>query len=136
MKILFASILATALASTVSAQDTKEFLGRWDMTVTPANGNPYAQWMELTDNGGKVEGRVQPRGGAWHPIVGAHMESGKLIVDVGEARPGSEISWELTSPSAGKLSGIEKRGDASGPMLAGVKAPLLDRPMPKMWTKP
>jgi Domain of Unknown Function (DUF1080) len=136
MKILFASILAIALASTVSAQDTKEFLGRWDMTVTPATGNPYPQWMELTDNDGKIEGRVQPRGGAWHPITGAHMESGKLIVDVGQAGPGSEISWELTPPSADKLTGIEKRGDADGPTLAGVKAPSLDRPMPKKWTKP
>jgi len=31
----------------------KEFLGRWDMTVTPATGQPYPQWMELTENGGQ-----------------------------------------------------------------------------------
>ncbi len=142
MKILFASILATALASTAVAQDAKMFLGRWDMTATPGTGKPYPQWIELTDNGGKIEGRVQPRGGAWRPITGAHIESGKLIVTVGEAPPASAnasstpITWELTSPSAGKLTGVEKRGDAAGPMLAGVKAPLLDRPVPKKWTKP
>jgi hypothetical protein len=135
-KILFASILATALASTAAAQDAKEFLGRWNITVTPSNGKPYPQWIELTEDGGKIEGRVQPKGGAWRPIVGAHMESGKLIVDVGQERPGSEISWELTSSSAGKLSGVEKRGDTDGPTLAGVKAPSLDRPMPKKWTQP
>lgn len=131
IKILFASILAIALVATASAQDVKEFLGRWDMTVTPATGDPYPQWMELTDNGGKIEGRVQPRGGAWRPIAGAHVESGKLIVDVGQ-----EISWELTAPSADKLTGVEKRGETTGPTLAGVKAPSLDRPMPKKWTKP
>jgi hypothetical protein len=136
MKILFASILTIALASTAFAQDTKAFLGRWDMTVKPATGNPYPQWMELTDDGGKIDGRVQPRGGAWHPIADAHVESGKLIVDVGQAGHGSAIIWELTSPSAGKLTGVEKRGDAEGPMLTGVKAPLLDRPMPKKWTSP
>ena len=136
IKILFAAILAVALASTVSAQDAKEFLGRWDMTVTPASGSPYPQWMELTDDGAKIEGRVQPRGGAWHPIVAARAESGKLVLDVGHAGPDSEIRWELTSPSAGKLTGVEKRGDATGPTLVGVKAPLLDRPMPKRWTKP
>ena len=76
MKILIVPILATALALTAAAQDVKEFLGRWDLTVTPATGEAYPQWMELTDNGGKIEGRVQPRGGAWHPIVGAHVESG------------------------------------------------------------
>ena len=50
------------------------------MTVTPTTGNPYPQWMELTENNGKIEGRVQPRGGAWRPIVGASVESGRLIV--------------------------------------------------------
>jgi hypothetical protein len=106
------------------------------MTVTPATGKPYPQWMELTDNGGKIEGKIQPRGGAWHPIAGAHVESGKLIVDVEPAGRGPAVNWELTSPSAGTLTGVEKHGDVSGPTLAGVKAPLLDRPTPKQWTKP
>ncbi|WP_246153451.1 3-keto-disaccharide hydrolase [Terriglobus albidus] len=129
--MLFAPFMAIALASTVAAQNTKAFLGRWDMTVTPATGKPYPQWIELTENGGKIEGRVQPRGGGWHPISDAHIESSKLIVAVGEA-----TNWELTSPSAGKLTGIEKHGNTDGPALAGVKAPSLDRPMPKKWTKP
>ncbi len=140
IRVLFLSLLATALAATVSAQDTKAFLGRWDMTATPATGKPYPQWMELTENGGKIAGRVQPRGGAWRPIIGAHMDAGKLIVDLGPAGgpngANTEIDWELTSPSAGKLTGVEKRGDADGPTLAGVKAPLLDRPMPVKWSKP
>jgi hypothetical protein len=136
MKFLVVTALAAALTSTVSAQDVKQFLGRWDMTVTPASGQPYPQWMELTDNGGKLEGRVQPRGGAWHPIEGAHIDSGKLIVDLGHAGAGSELTWELTSTSSDKISGVEKRGDVNGPQLAGVKAPSLDRPMPAKWTKP
>jgi len=44
--------------------------------------------------------------------------------------------YERCGPTAGKLTGVEKRGDAEGPMLTGVKAPLLDRPMPKKWTSP
>ena len=67
------------------AQDVKAFLGRWDMTATPASGTPYPQWMELTENNGKIEGRVQPRGGAWRPIAGATVASGKLVVAVSEA---------------------------------------------------
>ena len=135
-KIWFAPILATALVSTVAAQDVKTFLGRWDMTVTPATGKPYPQWMELTDKDGKIEGRFQPRGGAWRPIAGANVESGKLTVALGEGAPGTPVSWVLTSPGAGKLTGVEKRGDADGPALAGVKAPSLDRPAPKQWTNP
>ena len=136
IKLLFVSLLATALASTVSAQDAKEFLGRWDMTVTPATGKAWPQWMELTESGGTITGKLQPRGGAWKPIVGAKIDAGKLIVDVGPAGPAGELTWELTSPSAGKIAGVEKRGEATGPALAGVKAPSLDRPMPKKWTKP
>ena len=136
MKILLLPILATALASTVAAQDIEKFLGRWDMTVTPTAGKPYPQWMELSDNSGKIEGRVQPRGGAWRPIAGANMESGKLIVLVEQASSGPAISWELTSPSPGKLTGIERRSNTSGPTLTGMKAPSLDRPIPKKWTKP
>ena len=134
--MLVVTALSTALASAVSAQDAKQFLGRWDMTATPSTGQPYPQWMELTDNGGKVEGKVQPRGGAWRPIQGAHMNADKLVVVLGQAGAGSELTWELTSAGDGKLSGVEKRGDANGPTLAGVKAPTLDRPMPKKWTKP
>ena len=136
MKILLTALLATALAAPLAAQGTKAFLGRWDITVTPATGKPYPQWIELTDTGGRIEGRVQPRGGAWHPITSAHMESGKLIVTVGEASPGSLLTWELTSTSPGKLAGTEMRGGVAGPMLAGLKAPSLDRPAPDKWTKP
>ena len=114
-----------------SAQDAKVFLGRWDMTATPATGTPYPQWMELLEKNGKVEGRVQPRGGGWRPILGAKIESGKLVVALS-----ATMNWELTSAGPDQITGIEKRGAADGPKLAGVRAPKLDRPMPKSWTKP
>lgn len=136
MKTLSVCLLAGALASSLSAQDSKAFLGRWDITATPAGGKPYPQWMELTNTGGSIAGKVQPRGGAWKPIVGAQMKGGKLVVDVGPGQPGTEILWELTSPGTGQLSGVEKHGDADGPTLAAVIAPLLNRPMPKRWSKP
>jgi len=107
------------------------FLGRWDMTVTPATGNPYPQWMELVEKDGKIAGRVQPRGGGWRPILEARVDAGKLVVNVD-----AKSSWELTSPGPDKLTGIEKRGGADGPSLAGVRAPKLHRPMPKSWAKP
>jgi hypothetical protein len=107
------------------------FLGRWDMMVTPATGNPYPQWMELVEKNGKLAGRVQPRGGGWRPILEARVDGGKLVVNVD-----AKSSWELTSPGPDKLTGIEKRGGADGPGLAGVRAPKLDRPMPKSWAKP
>ena len=106
------------------------------MTVTPATGKPYAQWIELTDTGGKVGGKIQPRGGAWHEITDAHVEGSKLIVVVAQGPSGPATTWELSSAGSGKLTGVEKRGDTAGPALAGAKAPLLDRPMPKKWSRP
>ncbi len=128
--------LAASLAWTAAAQDAKAFVGRWDMLVTPASGSPYPQWMELIEKNGQIEGRVQPRGGGWRPILGAKVDSGKIVIAVSAAGRGPAVSWELTSPGPDKVAGIEKRGDSDGPLLAGVRAPKLDRPMPKRWSKP
>ena len=130
-------LIALGAVTLVAAQDTKTYLGRWDVTVTPTTGNPHPQWMELLEKEGKIEGRVQPRGGAWRPIVGATVDSGKLIVAVSAANArGPAIRWELTSSGKDKLTGLEKRGDADGPKLVAVRAPELNRPMPKAWTAP
>ena len=59
------------------------------------------------------------------------MESGKMVVALS-----ATMNWDLTSTGPDQISGIEKRGAADGPKLAGVRAPKLDRPMPKAWTKP
>ena len=130
-RVFVVTLLAASLALTAIAQDTKAFLGRWDMVATPATGSPYPQWMELVEKGGKIEGRVQPRGGGWNPVLGAKMEGGKLVIALA-----ATLKWELTSPAPGKVAGVEKRGAADGPTLAGVMAPKLDRPMPKRWNKP
>jgi len=136
MQKLFLLVALVALPSIGSAQSAKPFLGRWDLTVTPATGNPYPQWMELIEKDGKVEGRVQPRGGGWRPILGAKVDGEKMVVALSAANKGPAINWELTAAGADKLTGVEKRGDNDGPMLAAARAPKLDRKMPKNWTKP
>ena len=137
MRKLLWSLCAFAALSLAADKQMQPFLGRWDMTVTPSSGNPWPQWMELVEKDGKVEGRVQPRGGAWRPILGASVASGKLIVNVSAATERfPAINWELTAEGKDKISGVEKRGDAAGPSLTGVRAPKLDRKMPKAWTEP
>ncbi len=128
MKSLLA--LLVTLPCLVLAQDPKAFLGRWDFTATPATGKPYPQWMELVEKDGQIQGRVQPRGGGWRPILSAKADSGKMVIALTAA-----LRWELTSPGPDQITGTEKRGDADGPKLAGVRAPKLDRPMPKSWAK-
>jgi hypothetical protein len=138
-KLLFASLSVFALPLAASAQGAQPFLGRWDLTVTSSSGQTYPQWLELKDNGGNIEGRVQPRGGAWHPIGAAKVDSGKLIVTVegGSSASAQVTTWELTPSGSETLTGVEKRGDtADGVTLTGAHAPTLDRPMPAKWTKP
>lgn len=135
-KLLVVAAAAVVLSSAAFAQNAKPFLGRWDFTVTPSEGNPYPQWMELTENAGKIEGRVQPRGGGWRKIEGATVEGKKIVVQVSPAGRGPAINWELTATGKDKLDGMEKRGDKDGPKLAGVRAPKLDRKMPKAWSEP
>jgi hypothetical protein len=127
--------ISLAFLLSAAAQSSKPFLGRWDITVTPAQGNPYPQWMELTEKDGKIEGRVQPRGGAWQPIAGATVENGHLIVNITGAARGPATTWDLTA-SGTSLNGVQKRGDAEGPKIAAVRAPELNRPMPKAWKAP
>src|SRR5204863_9364235 len=104
-KFVFALILALPLA----AQDAKPFLGRWDITVTPATGNPYPQWIEIMEKDGKIEGRLQPRGGAWRPFSGATVQNNHLIVPVAPAGRGAATTWDLGVAGKG-LSGLEYRG--------------------------
>lgn len=135
-KFILLVVLVAALPFAVAAQDAKAFLGRWDMVATPASGSPYPQWMELTEKGGKIEGRVQPRGGGWRVIDGAKLEGGKMIIAVAPAGRAPAIRWELSASGKDKITGIEKREENDGPTLVGVRAPKLDRPMPKAWTEP
>ncbi|MCU1238209.1 MAG: hypothetical protein JWP63_6176 [Candidatus Solibacter sp.] len=91
--------------------------------------------MELVEKDGKVEGRIQPRGGAVRPIVATKMEGEHLVITVNDAtQRGPATTWDVTV-AGDKLSGVEKRGDAAGPAIAGVRAPALKRSMPKTWGK-
>src|SRR5437763_7854084 len=113
--------VALMLALPLAGQDAQAFLGRWDITVTPATGAPYPQWMELIEKDGKIEGRLQPRGGAWRPITGVTVQNAHLVIPLGPSgRGGAAATWDFTA-SGNSLTGIEKRGDAGGPKLAAVR---------------
>src|SRR5579883_12133 len=116
------------------AQAGNAFVGRWDLTLTSPRGS-WPQWMEIVEKDGKLDGRIQPRGGAVRPIVASKLEGGHLLVTVQAAGRGPEISWDLTA-SGDKLTGVQKQGDNAETKIAGVRAPKLDRPMPKAWTAP
>ncbi len=140
MKNLIIFLAAGALVAPVFAQNSsKPFLGRWDFTVT--NGTrTWPQWMEVTEKDGKLDGRIQPQGGAVRPIVAAKVEGGHLIITVNAAserkgRSIPETDWDLTA-DGDKLTGVQKQGENTNTKLEAVRAPELNRPMPKAWTAP
>jgi hypothetical protein len=117
------------------SQGIAPFAGRWDFTVTTDRGT-YPQWMEVVDNSGSPQIRIQPRGGAVRPAVAAKVEGSHLLITVANGdgnRP--EVKWDLTA-AGGKLSGIQKSGDTESAKLAAVRAPELKRATPVAWTKP
>jgi hypothetical protein len=128
------AILPFLLVSAAFAQKNP-FLGRWDLTFTPASGSAYPGWIEVIEQDGKLEGRQQPRGGAWRPFAALKLDNGHLLATVQGAGRGPEVVWEFTS-SGERLTGTEKRGDAAGAAIAGVRAPELKKPMPKAWAEP
>jgi hypothetical protein len=131
--ILFAAVFC---AATIPAWAQKNpFLGRWDLTITPQSGNPYPGWIELTEKDGKLEGRYQPRGGAWRNLAAAKVDNGHLVATIQAAGRGPEVTWDFTAAGE-KLTGVEKRGEAAGTSIVGVRAPELKKPMPKAWSEP
>ena len=134
MKILLQTLLAYTLMVPAFAQ---KFPGRWDLTLTPQTGSPYPQWMEVLEKDGKLEGRFQPRGGAWRPMPAVKVDNGHLLVTIQAANArGPEMTWDFAANGNDKLTGVEKRGDAAGPSIAAIRAPELKKPMPKAWSAP
>jgi hypothetical protein len=122
--------LAVLLAAALAAQKSDNpFLGRWDLNITPPTGAAFPDWIEVTQTGGTLAARIQPRSGGAFVADGVQMDGAKLIV----TRQGTR--WEL-SVEGGKLVGSIKRGETPQGAIAGVRAQLLDRPMPKAWTDP
>ena len=108
---VFALVATLSLAAAALAQPAAPFLGRWDLTVTPPGDAAYPQWMELVEKDGKLDGRIQPRGGAVRPIVAAKLDGSRLIVTTTAATDRSpEITWDLTV-SGSRLTGTQKQGD-------------------------
>ena len=128
--VLFAALCG---AGVLLAADP--FLGRWDLTLTNSKES-YPNWMEIVEKDGKLEGRIQPRGGSVRPIISTSREASKLLVTVSRATERApEVTWELMADGS-TLSGVQKRGTDTNTKIAGVRAPALDRKMPKAWTKP
>lgn len=117
-----------------SQDASKPFAGRWDFIVT-TDSRTYPQWMEVVEKDGGPQIRIQPRGGAVRPAVAAKVVGSHLLITVSAASATQpEVKWDLTA-SGGKLTGVQKSGDAVNAQLAAVRAPELKRAAPAAWAK-
>jgi hypothetical protein len=121
-------LLTASLAGVLPlfAAATGPFEGRWDLTITTPK-TTYPGWMQVM--GDKV--RVQPRSGSAFNVTGAKFDGAKLSVPLEKS---GKTTWEL-SVSGDQISGALKMGTTEGGKISGVRAPALNRAMPKSWTK-
>jgi hypothetical protein len=130
MRLRIASyLLSAALAGCVLAQaDGNPFIGRWDFDVKTPSG-VGANWLGVSEKGGKLEVWFQPTGGHVHPVENAKLSGSHLTLPVSPKE-----TWEL-DVSGDKITGVAKTGGDSVE-VSGVRAPDLKRAKVKKWSKP
>src|SRR5215470_3758581 len=100
-------------------------LGRWDLTVQGTDA-PYTSWLEVTDAGGKLQGRFVGRFGSARPIKQIEFNDGKLKFSL----PPQYEHMKVDLVFEGKLIGAKLEGSTNGEdgatlKWSGVRAPAL-----------
>jgi hypothetical protein len=122
-----------AVANTASV---KPFLGRWDLTLY-APDREYPSWLELTENGGQLEGRMVGRWGSAHTVLNVKIQKSVLTF----SSPKDEEDTPNDMPFQAKLVGGVLSGTMAGPdgtvwRWTGHRAPMLLRTSVPQWGKP
>jgi Domain of Unknown Function (DUF1080) len=115
-----------ALALPLFAQTNNPFLGRWDLTLKTAT-ETYPNWVEVTADNAAT---VQLRTGSILPAKDVKIVGATLTLTAYQG-----ITWQLTV-AGDRLTGTEQRAGVEHAKIAGVRAPALNRPEPKAWSKP
>ncbi|MEW6209159.1 MAG: DUF1080 domain-containing protein [Acidobacteriota bacterium] len=119
------------------AQRADRVTGRWNMTVTTADGTSYPSWFEITREGDKLAGRFVGRTGSQRPLKSVEFRDNKLTLTL-------PIQYEQRSTDlifTGRFVGRNLEGetrDAEGKPMKWVarRAPALARRAAPQWMKP
>ena len=119
-----------------NSAEVNPFLGRWDLTLY-ASDQQYSSWLELTDNGGQLQGRMVGRWGSMHPVLDVKVENSVLTF----ASSKDEEDTQKNMPFEAKLVGGKLAGTLSGPdgttwRWTGERAPSLNRTTVAKWGQP
>jgi Domain of Unknown Function (DUF1080) len=133
---LLAAAIIAACCLVVFAQGAPDpFQGRWDFNIPTANGGNSAAWLGIYNNHGPDEVWYQPIGGNVLLVHDFKIDGSHILITIAPATATHPAAtWELDA-GGDKLTGFQVRGDQKIP-LSGTRAPALDRPAPKSWSKP
>jgi hypothetical protein len=134
-------LAAGASATPVSAARGRPppVVGRWNLTVTGADGSTFPSWLEITfDEAGKLGGRLCGRVGVAEPLARVEWKKNQLIfVDVEKGDKGATVERMYKAKMAfGMLD-----GEASGPngppwSFIGARPPKFPARGRVPWGKP
>jgi len=113
---LLAMVMVAAVAPSAGAQNNP-FLGTWNLTGEPPNGN-YVYWLEVKDEGGKLSATFLNRGGSHVPVQEVKVSDGELsfvLPGRGDTRPTANLRV-----SGDKLTGTI---GAQGVKVTGERPP-------------
>ncbi len=129
-------ICLTAFASSGEAQKPDAILGRWDLTVAGTDA-PYTSWLEVTDAGGKLQGRFVGRFGSARPIKQIEFNAGKLKFSLAPQYEGMKVDLVFEGALNGaKLEGSTNGEDGATLKWSGVRAPALKPKSTPKWGAP
>ncbi len=122
----------------VPANDNKDIVGRWDLTVG-TGGDAYPSWLEVTRKEGKLAGRFVGRVGSARPIKQIDFGANKLKFSL----PPQYENIKTDLVFEGGLDGRKRqlRGTTTGEDgrtlgWLGVAAPALPKPAHPKWGAP
>jgi hypothetical protein len=126
----FPKAFSAFLFSAILFAGPNPFLGRWNFNLPNR-----ASWLGITEKNGALEVWYQPTGGNVYKLSDVKQSGSHLtltVVPANDRRPA--VKWELDATAEG-LKGTQIRAGDSTP-IEGTRAPKLDRPNPKSWSKP
>ena len=129
------TVLLLALSPLFSAFAQSPFEGRWDLTVKTAKDS-FPSWLEIRGDASAPEIRVQGRVSSVHAAKNVKIAGNILTFSSSEwmGKP-TKVEWQIKA-AGGKLMGTQTPESGAKGTIAGVKAPKLDRPIPRAWAKP
>lgn len=139
-QIAVIAIFSTALTSftmvtkTTTLVDSKDLLGRWDLTVD-VDGKPYPSWMEVKLSGSKtLVGYYVAVVGSVRPVSHIHFNDGKFKFNIPPQWEGGDKDFEINGELTGdKILGTVTTSEGKTYNFTGVRAPVMKRTSTPAW---